>query len=223
MNPGPVTFPGIAMLQNLRETISYFFFKRRLLKKMTSLYAMEDPWRSRLLSGLFEPFFAEALGSRSANAKELPVLDAGGGEGLLHQALGAPELYHLLDIAPSALKRAEKNLRASGFRFIAASLDDFRPGARRYGAILFGSVLTYLGREKHPLLYRKTLMRLADSLAPGGVILLVHPFYNTREKAGLESLGAPILENPRFERVLRRELAGKPQSFLCEAYKRTAE
>lgn len=190
---------------------------------MDSLYALEDPWHSADLRPVFEPFLREALELRPQAVLSAPVLDAGGGEGWYRKSFDPAGEYHLLDIAPAALERARKTITDGRCRFIAASLDSFKPSRNFYGAILLNSILTYLGRERYPRIYRSTLRRLGDSLMPGGVIVLIHPFYTPDERERILELGAPFLEQPGFRRIPPKIREGRPQSFVCEIYQRIAK
>lgn len=207
------------MLGTLREKISYFFFKQRLKKKMASLYEMEDPWRSSELCARFEPFLKSALQLRAQSVSAAPVLDAGGGEGWLQSQLAAED-YHLLDLDPRALERAQKRIGEKRVRIIRSGLDQFHPEPQIYSAVFLISILNYLGKDKHPRIYQSILNRLSSAVKPGGVIVLIHPFYTPMEKDTLLSLGEGLLNNTSIEKKLSVVLPGKPQSFLCETYQR---
>ncbi len=207
------------MLGILREKISYFFFKQRLKKKMASLYEMEDPWRSSELCARFEPFLRSALQLRAKTVIAAPVLDAGGGEGWLQSHLGAED-YHLLDLAPKALERAKKRIGKNRVRIFCSSLDQFHPEANVYGAVFLISVLNYLGKDRHPRIYKIIVGELSSAVKPGGVIALIHPFYTPEEKSKLLSLSEDFLSNGSLEKRQSVVLPGKPQSFLCEMYQK---
>lgn len=187
---------------------------------MASLYEMEDPWRSADLYPRFEPFLRSALQLRAPSALPAPVLDAGGGEGWFHSLLDESEDYHLLDLEPAALERAQTKIKRNRVRFILESLDQFHPKPETYSALFLISVLNYLGRDRHPGIYQTMMRRLSSSLKPGGVIALIHPFYRPEEKSSLISLGEVFLGNPSIKRVQSLVLPGTPQSFLCEMYQK---
>lgn len=207
------------MLGILREKISYFFFKQRLKKKMAALYVMEDPWRSAELCVRFEPFIRSALQLRAQAIAEAPVLDAGGGEGWLQSQLASEE-YHLLDLEPRALERARKRIGEKRARIICSSLDRFRPGIDVYSAVFLISILNYLGRDRHPRIYQGILNKLSLALKPGGVIVLIHPFYTPEEKETQLTLAEGFLKNAAIEKKQSVVFPGKPQSFLCEMYQK---
>lgn len=207
------------MLGILREKISYFFFKQRLKKKMSSLYEMEDPWHSSELCARFEPFLRSALQLRAQTVSAAPVLDAGGGEGWLQSQLPAED-YHLMDLDPRALDRAQKRIGEKRVRIICSSLDQFDPEPRIYGAVFLISILNYLGKDRHPRIYQSILNKLCSSVKPGGIIALIHPFYTPKEKDTLLSLGEGFLKNTSIKKRQSVVLPGKPQSFLCETYQK---
>lgn len=206
----------------LAEKISYFFFKNRLRKKLSSLYALEDPWHSRDLRESFLPLIREALQSRSPDACQLPALDAGGGEGWFYDPLAdLIHSYHLLDINSEALARARERITNGSSRFIESSLDQFHPSPHTYGSIWLFSVLAYLGADRHPNLVRRCLKNLWRSLSPGGCFILLLPYYSPSEKNKQLQMGQFFSALPGSKLILERDFAGSAQSFLFQAYSKS--
>ncbi len=203
----------------LAEKISYFFFKTRLRKKLSSLYAMEDPWRSRDLRDPFLPSIREALQARSSEAAQLPLLDAGGGEGWFYDPLSdlIPH-YHLLDIQADALARAQERISGPSVLFVESSLDSFHPKPHTYGAVWLFSVLPYLGADHHPHLVRRIFKNLWQSLAPGGILVLLHPYYSPADKDKLIQFGQSFSSQTGSRLSVQKEFPASHQSFLFQVF-----
>lgn len=164
------------------EKLSYFFFKRRLNKKLRSLYEMEDPWGGAFLSGIFSPLIRKHMLSLPSAIQSSPVLDAGGGEASYYVPLAdLISEYHLVDTNLTALERARKITAAGRVKLIQQSLDAFRPAPEFYGTLWLIGILTYLGAARHPKTVRTILERLWTSLKPGGLAVLIHPYYSESE------------------------------------------
>lgn len=173
-------------MRDLLEAASYFFYKRRLAGKLRALHEVEDPWSGVTLSVAFAPFIRGETEKLAEAVRRSPVLDAGGGEGYFY--LPVRDLvgeYHLLDMEREALARARKNLGRAPCKLIHASLDAFRPAPETYGAIWLFSILTYLGAGRYPRIFQKTLRCLWAALKPGGLVLLIHPYYSPLERDAL--------------------------------------
>lgn len=186
---------------------------------MSGLYACEDPWRSQDLCPLFRSAIEEALQKRSDQATGLPVLDAGGGEGWFYDSL-KPERYHLLDINAEALLRAKKRISTASVQFIQSGLDDFKVKQNTYGAIWLFNVLSYLGGEKYSEIVRRIIKNLWDSLAPGGVFLLLCPYYCSLEKEKLLYASNWFDSDSDRRLILQKDYPGTQQSFLFLAYQK---
>lgn len=205
----------------LKAKISYFFFKRRLKAKLSALYESSDPWRSQDLRDPFLPLIREVLEQRTFEAKSLPVLDAGGGEGWFYDPVSdLISRYHLLDIHPIALERARQRISKSSVQFIEKSLDEFKPQRNTYGAIWLFSVLSYLGGEKHSHYVQKILSRLWNSLCPGGVFLVIYPYYSSAEKEKLLYATNGFASGRSEALLLQKDFPGAQQSFLFLAYRK---
>ncbi|SDG34514.1 Methyltransferase domain-containing protein [Sinosporangium album] len=105
------------------------------------------------------------------------ILDAGCSEGtfthLLAREHPGAEIVGV-DISERALARARA--RGEGPRFIAADLTD--PGTIGVFDLVFcAETLYYLGRDER---LRHVSRRLRDLVAPGGVLVLVHPWPEAR-------------------------------------------
>lgn len=202
----------------LFEFLSYPFFKNRLKKKMDELYESADPWGSAFISEVFEPWIREQHDSLAGNLRHCPVLDAGGGEGHFIRRLHdlAPS-FDLVDLNPTAIKRARNALAKLPCRFFLESLDNFRIKQNEYyGAIWCFSILTFLGAAKHPAKARQILFKLWCGLKPGGLLLAIHPFYSETEKEHLiyqlSLLGG--------ENVLTETRRVNQQSFLLQSLRK---
>lgn len=204
----------------MSEWLSYFFFKRRLRKRLRDFYELEDPWSSRELSGAFAPVIREQMQNLPPELRSAPVLDAGGGEG--HYYFPLRDIiaeYHLLDIEERPLQRAGQLLRGAPCHFIHKSLDDFYPSADTYSAIWFFNVLTYVGGKQHPRIFNQILKNLWLALKGNGIALLIHPYYSETEFEIVSQYGHVLVSlggSPIFNHNTR---LGK-QEFLIQAVKK---
>jgi len=202
------------------ETLSYFFFKQRLKKKLASLYEIEDPWDTALLRDAFVPLIRKQMNSLPETLRKAPVLDAGGGEAhYLEPLRDLIAEYHLVDINPTAVERARKRAGNMPGRFLAQSLDAFRPRANFYGMIWLFNILTYLGHSRHPNIYRAILLRLWNGLKPGGKVLMIHPYYSEQERQELMQAGRSF-QNAGGTLNLSEEMRlGKQQHLIQACFK----
>lgn len=199
------------------ERLSYHFFKRRLRKKMASLYEVEDPWSSGYLSEVFEPFLRARMAALPEEIRRAPVLDAGGGEGHYYPRLqDLISEYHLLDLNKTALSRAAVKTGNVKTRLIHLSLDEFRPEPAFYGCIWLISVLNYLGGARYSGRVFAILTRLWQSLKPGGLMILIHPYYSPAELEQLRAFSRFLVEKGGMDTHRECRNIGR-QSFLLEA------
>ncbi len=202
------------------EALSYFFFKRRLRKKLQALYQMEDPWSSRELSGVFASLIREQMQRLPLALREAPVLDAGGGEAHFYGPLrDMIKDYHLLDIEEQAIGRARALLGNAPCRLIHQSLDQFHPAADTYGAIWLFNVLTYLGAASHPEIFMRMMKNLWRALKSQGIVLLLHPYYSEKERSALIRQGEFFLSFGGQLIFNNDDRLGK-QSFLIQSIKK---
>lgn len=205
-----------ADIYGMFEKISYFFFKRRLKKKLRELYQMGDPWGGEFLSGIFSPLIREHMKSLPPGILASPVLDAGGGEApyYCHLADLITE-YHLVDTSAAALERAANAVQGSRVKLILKSLDEFRPAPGLYGTLWLIGILTYLGGMKHPKMLRTILGRLWKSLKSGGMAFLIHPYYSAEELGFLTQCSGYFIEWGGSPVYKESRVIGK-QQFLIE-------
>ncbi|HTL48387.1 MAG TPA: methyltransferase [Verrucomicrobiae bacterium] len=174
----------------LPESISYYFFKRTLRKKLDSLYEMSDPWGAEFVRDFFVLWIRDQMKAMPESALRAPLLDAGGGEGHYYAPLkDLIREYHLLDMSVRALSRGRESIKSGIVRTIPASLDQLAAPADTYGTIWLFSVLTYLGEIRFPRTFRRTLEKLWKALRPGGRILLIHPYYSEEERKRIVRYG----------------------------------
>lgn len=204
----------------LSEWFAYIFFKHRLRQKLDSLYELEDPWGAELLRDFFVPIIREQMKALDPEVLRAPLLDAGGGEGhYLPPLRDLVSEYHLVEISAKALARAKPRAEGGRSRFVQQSLDEFHPAPDTYGVILLISILTYLGAGRYPQLFARTLSRLWSSLKPGGLILLIHPYYSDEERKTVVAFGETFLRLGGKLNLSEDKRLGK-QQFILQAIRK---
>lgn len=202
------------------ETISYYFFKSRLKRKLGKLYELEDPWSSSALAESFSPWIRTQIGKLDPSLSQRPVLDAGGGEGhFLTPLHSLVKKYHLVDIEAQAVERARRRFGETDCRYFHQSLDQFRPVPGTYGMVWLFCVLNYLGATRHPKTFQGILKALWEGLTPGGLALLIHPFYSEVEKKEQVGYGDMLLSlGGRL--ISEQDLALGKQSFFLQSIRK---
>lgn len=124
-------------------------------------------------------------GKYAATLKQVPdrpyrrILEVGCSEGVFTRMLADtyPEAEITgVDISERALARAAERVAGGRARLLAADILTFDPG-ERYDLVFCAETLYYLGRRDR---LRLASARLAGLLAPGGTLVLVHPWPEAR-------------------------------------------
>ncbi|MGI5291437.1 class I SAM-dependent methyltransferase [Nonomuraea polychroma] len=104
------------------------------------------------------------------------IIEVGCAEGVFTHALAAafPDAEITgVDVSERALARARERVRGNArVRFVRADIVTHRP-AERFDLVFCSETLYYLGRAER---LRRASARLGDLIAPGGVLVAVHPW-----------------------------------------------
>ncbi|WP_202637698.1 class I SAM-dependent methyltransferase [Bailinhaonella thermotolerans] len=160
-----------------------------------------DPWRLSTDSYEREKYAATLADLPARPYRD--IVEVGCAEGVFTQALAEtfPEAEITgLDISGRALARARARVREERVRFVRANILTHRAD-RRFDLAFCAETLYYLGREER---LRRASDRLGDLLAPGGVLVAVHPWPEAGRlhryldaRAGLTRLSERVHRNPQ--------------------------
>ncbi|MEV5890555.1 class I SAM-dependent methyltransferase [Nonomuraea fuscirosea] len=144
------------------------------------------------------------------------IIEVGCSEGVFTLALAAayPEAEIVgVDLSERALTRARARVPQNGsVRFLRADLLTHRP-QDRFDLVFCSETLYYLGREER---LRLASSRLSELLAPGGVLVAVHPWPESDRLHGyLDAHGS-------LARLSEQVYASSPRPFAITVYRTRA-
>ncbi|PZG50712.1 hypothetical protein C1I98_09915 [Spongiactinospora gelatinilytica] len=143
------------------------------------------------------------------------IIDVGCSEGTFTHLVAAayPESETLgVDISRRALARAESGKDTSSARFLALDILNQSPGGS-FDLVFCAETLYYLGRSGR---LRQASVRLAGLLAPGGLLVLTHPWPEARR------LYRCLDADPALLRTAEHVDDGSGRPFAITIYQRQA-